>query len=913
MPAHGNTLMKQSETANDRYVRDSLNLFRRVRAVGNNTDFVKKNKNEAREFSIFRYLTHKHSSTGRFGAKKAEEASDTIKAMESAGETPEKSYFDPFGMRIIKEQDDAAQNPAGEDAAPAQAQDDLSAETMEAEQVEDDFVNRVDEEIYLNILNDFEAERSGIDARLAFAQGMDKKKGQRSDRKLLKDTSENYHAGKAFIPDYDVIETVPDSFNMELVVDEAPPKYSLEWMQYQAEQTEGVLGKIKGFFRKAFNRPQPTEDTMFENFVQTLPEYKKLVSDGKRDAKAAGIKDYDPALDTAVQKFKSETKDALDQNGQNLGHSSVRMNARKYGAPVSTYSFMFASTANPGMAGTIKGVVANPAYIKGGEVKSKFDIRYPDYLRAAAKIRGTVGSMRTYSLIGYNCSSFASEVAKAAGVPIKDEDTSSYVMTHRHHSQKVDSPYKIARMIVERNELQDKAKAADPAEQALAQSVDAKKTALMNTYLRQFAGTNVVSLIRRRHLFEDDDIQDSLESLIEDIVDSGAEVDRAVPVDNLTGAELTKAQQNRVNGRKLAFKGEVSEDAFLQRYLNDGNLLAGQIIEYNLTDSFEETFFGPEIDPSKKDKIRAAMIPTRFYNRHYMHLNPMVAIRKLDHLIDTVASKQKEIRTSVMQLLSQSNGNYDLFLRGLDTLLGPYELDMLGDSVLVKGDTLTRFLNAANLSPYGEDLRPEEPPAAAPAAAASAPAGAAHEEANAKSEAEAAEEKKPEEKPAQKPVAEAKPAAEEPHAAAQVEEKKAVQEEKPALPPGVVLEEQKEEPLRIKTPEEMNKTAVKKLVFSLDKEPAIDRFIEVFSSSAHIEGYSMEKGTRMTRGDMIRVLSNLATDRDANSVMLKHYDLILRDTSAEGKLYLFESMLRDTAAKFPMSILMKAFEDNGIS
>ena len=111
----------------------------------------------------------------------------------------------------------------------------------------------------------------------------------------------------------------------------------------------------------------------------------------------------------------------------------------------------------------------------------------------------------------------------------------------------------------------------------------------------------------------------------------------------------------------------------------------------------------------------------------------------------------------------------------------------------------------------------------------------------------------------------------------------------------------------------MNKASIKKLVFSLDKEQAVDKFIEVFSSTAHIAGYSIENGSKMTRGDMIRILSSLAKDRDANGVMLKNYSLILKDSTADGKLYHFESMLRDTSEKFPMSAIVKAFEDNGIT
>ena len=59
--------------------------------------------------------------------------------------------------------------------------------------------------------------------------------------------------------------------------------------------------------------------------------------------------------------------------------------------------------------------------------------------------------MRTYSMIGYNCTSFAVDVAQAAGVPLKDEDAASYVTTHRHYSQRVDSPYTLARHLEERN------------------------------------------------------------------------------------------------------------------------------------------------------------------------------------------------------------------------------------------------------------------------------------------------------------------------------------------------------------------------------------------------------------------------------------------------------------------------------
>ena len=122
------------------------------------------------------------------------------------------------------------------------------------------------------------------------------------------------------------------------------------------------------------------------------------------------------------------------------------------------------------------GVVRNPDpyHDDPGIIERRFSISYANYLRAAAKIRGVVGSGRSYSFLGYNCTSFAADIAKEAGVPIKDKDSSETMQTFRYRSARIDSPYSLAKFVRAANKQKDLSKEVYARESALENEMDAR-------------------------------------------------------------------------------------------------------------------------------------------------------------------------------------------------------------------------------------------------------------------------------------------------------------------------------------------------------------------------------------------------------------------------------------------------------
>ena len=94
MPDYSSSKMVQSAARNEARIKGMLKEYRKAPdADPNHTIFTRRNAAEARKFNIFRYMFSKHSSTGRFGATHREEPNDAIKALESAEEMSQKSYF----------------------------------------------------------------------------------------------------------------------------------------------------------------------------------------------------------------------------------------------------------------------------------------------------------------------------------------------------------------------------------------------------------------------------------------------------------------------------------------------------------------------------------------------------------------------------------------------------------------------------------------------------------------------------------------------------------------------------------------------------------------------------------------------------------------------------------------------------
>ncbi len=437
-PDISGSLMVQSAKENKEKLKALGEIYESRRNEGDTTDYEAKGKDNAKKFSFFRWLSKKTGGNmGRFG-KQQRERQDSISAMAQSGQIPKGAYFDPLGLKVIMPK--LVENFGTEDQAL------LENAESEAYAIERDFVSRVDDEIRYTSENDYEEKLMDENSELALAQFVDKNK--ESQGASMEKMATAFDAGRAYIPEAGYIEDIPDAFQIEMKVVEAPPKYSLEWQQYKAEHTKGLSARISNYF-KSFFMPKISDEErttkMEDDFVKSLPEYKEIMRKGQESARLMG-QEYDPNKDTDLQAFDYETRMAARSSQK--GHSLIKLIAKRNGRDLSTYSFDFASIANSGMAGAVRGAVSNPANDSDeGAVKVRQDIEYPGYLKAAAKIRGVAGAMRTFSFLRYNCTSFAAQVAQAAGVNIQPEDTTRKIMTLRHRIERVENPYDFATFI----------------------------------------------------------------------------------------------------------------------------------------------------------------------------------------------------------------------------------------------------------------------------------------------------------------------------------------------------------------------------------------------------------------------------------------------------------------------------------
>lgn len=569
MAKYENSLMMQSAQQNKDYLMQSLEMLNERRAQGDRTNFGYRNKDTAKQFSFFRFLTTKKDKTGRFGGATIADRKDSISAMDEGGKVPMGVYFDPLGLKMVKPRMVSLLDLGDEELT--------NAAVAEAEQIESDFVQRVDEQITLTRQNDFERDRGGLDARLALVEIEQKKKEITPESlQTVDELARNYNAGKAFEPDV-YNDEIPDGFNVELAVDDPPPNFSQEWELFRAVNTKGIGARIKGVFRKIFGVHDPTGDELFKSFYTGLPEYKRLEEQGRREAKEVGKK-YDPNKDTRLMSFVSEIGQI--NGARSNGHSGVRMNATKRGRVVSSYSFLFGIVNGAGMSGAITGAVFNPAEPTKNPVSATFPVSYANFLRAAAKIRGTAGSMRTYSFLGYNCSSFAAEVGLAAGINIKKEDTSEIMMTHRHRAQRVDSPYRLMKFINRTNQEREDEKAQNASYEEGRVDIDSpearaerKLEIAYSKYLPMLQEHRVYKAVLDTGKIREESMRDNFREYLRRILIDSQRIDARHPIDGLEDERLEAAITARNNEKILSF-GAKDLDGVMERFFTQGYALA---------------------------------------------------------------------------------------------------------------------------------------------------------------------------------------------------------------------------------------------------------------------------------------------------------------------------------------------------
>ncbi|MBE5827732.1 MAG: hypothetical protein E7307_14005 [Butyrivibrio sp.] len=607
MPDYANSKMVKSAEENRQKLADMRNALLERRHRGDVTNYIDKNKNEAKKFSFFRFLITRNDRIGRFGVKKKAERDDVIKDMEENETTDKGAYFDPFSLRIIVPR---AINYLGSDSQEA-----LSADRLRAQDIEDAFVERVDENIDEVSENDFEAKRNTLDAQLAFAQNEESTDAKGEHRASIEEYAESYNAGRKFIPDKDIVEEVPDEFQVEIGVDEPPLDNALEWEMYKADQTKSFSAKVKGIFRSMFRVKAPTDKQLFMNFAKTLPEYKRLENEGKQLAQDAGIR-YDPKLDNDLNVYVSDLYEKLRVCRN--GHSYVSLVASKSGKELSVYSFRFVTLSGTGggMEGVITGLVDNPIRKNTAHerIATREKITYANYLRAAAKVRGVAGSMRTYSYLGYNCTSFAAEIAESAGVKFAKEDTSAILMSHRHRQQRVDNPFRLASFIKRREEQarEDEESLAHYKEsetgKAEESGLDIRKKAFITRYRKRFLDLDVVKIIVKYHLANRIRVERIFDSFIDGLVTQDYRIDERFPIEENDDITINNARIRRENAKIRSF-GKRSAAELLDNLVSpQGEDAVCRLIMENRTNM--EPFVEKTIDslPGKDTDFRDELV-----------------------------------------------------------------------------------------------------------------------------------------------------------------------------------------------------------------------------------------------------------------------------------------------------------------
>ena len=696
------SLMAKTKSENLEYIDTLREILEARRDDGDRTDYIAKNKSEAKKFSFFRYIKSKHTKTGRFGARQAEEKNDSILALDKDGEKTDKSYFDPFSLKIIipKREDeakkDAPQNEMDEDEDEDYDNPEENFEEKERNtqnELYEDFVSRVDEQIELAKENDFESERAGDASRMAVAQGIS------GDIQDMENKDKYYDAGQSFKSDIEVTEDVPDSFAVRLAVDHPPARYSQEFEQFNAKETKGMWAKIKGLFFK-----KPSEEEIFMKFAKTLPEYKQIEAIGKSEAAEAGMK-YNPQEDPNMVSFLGVLRQDVHDEG--TGHAGVKMIAKKKGRNLSEYSFGFVPVAKSGIAGAVTGLVQNPDKAGSASIAKETTISHSNYLRAAAKIRGIVGSMRTYSIIGYNCTSFAVDIAKTAGVDIKDEDSSSIIMTHRHHSQRVDSPYTLAknlqkdystdarRYVARINESFNEKSDEEKANPTLVKNVT-------NEFLPTLMAFPLVTEMSKDNPDFKKEIEDAFKKKVLRIFAKGAEIDKAHSLYGLMGETLAEAQSAR-NEERIAAFGTATEQEYISGFMKNEDSALDALLGERMT--YEKmkavSFWSDDAGDALRDSRLKQLAESTFMIVYYPGADEGEKIKIAGQLLPEVWKKQKEIISGFEKELQDLKGA-ELVRKIIANSAGFGGAQMLGFSDMGKSpfnnvDGFKKFLDDNNI------------------------------------------------------------------------------------------------------------------------------------------------------------------------------------------------------------------------
>lgn len=370
----------------------------------------------------YEWIFSKTSRVGRFGQKsvKNKKLNKMADEMEKSGGLG--GYFDPMQEMSI----------------------DGSGNTKDT--IGEEFYNLVTDEANLAQKNDFHSQLTeggrGYSV-LSHAYQNKKMNDEELEATYVSEYEKRHDGTKMFVPDpaTQVLDGEPDNFAVSVGVVGATRFYT-EHTKESAKQKgwDMILKTLKGNKEEEEEKEdngekEEKEDKIAQAVMEKTPLYKKLVEEGKRRNKK-----YNPKTDPLVENLKEEIKNE-GRNGS-AGHAFVRLIPKIGTKKKASYSFGL-YTMGPGKIGGVdEGYVENPEpqADQGGVTEKEYKVPFSGYLNAAAKIRGIIASGRKYSVTGYNCTSFAIEVAKSAGVSISDKEVAVDMTTFDSRLERLDMP-----------------------------------------------------------------------------------------------------------------------------------------------------------------------------------------------------------------------------------------------------------------------------------------------------------------------------------------------------------------------------------------------------------------------------------------------------------------------------------------
>ena len=401
--------------------------------IGNGKLWEQMEKNTAKkgEMKWYKWIFSKKRKLGRFGQKSTENKKLKKMADQMEKEGGQEDYFDPM----------------------------MAMDSGQEGGIQDEFYHLVTDEANLAQENDYNSQTTeggmGYSVLAHFYQKRDMlDDAAKLEESYEKEYEQRHDGTTAFVPDGELKEGKADKFAISVGVSGASRFYS-EYSKESARQ-KGISTFLKMFTGKKNVSDEEEEERVAQKVMEKTPLYKKLVAEGKKQNK-----NYNPKADPLVENLRTEIR--FQRASGNPGHAFIRLIPKIGNTKKGSYSFGF-FTMGPGkMGGVDEGYVENPdPTASGGQVTEKeYDVPFSGYLKAAAKIRGIKASGRKYSVLGYNCTSFAIEVAKSAGVSIPDKEVAADITTYDHRSERIDIPASLQNFLF-KEKLKAKELTTDP-------------------------------------------------------------------------------------------------------------------------------------------------------------------------------------------------------------------------------------------------------------------------------------------------------------------------------------------------------------------------------------------------------------------------------------------------------------------